>query len=225
MSSTPTTGSSGQQSPEAVLPGFTRSCSPLKNPSDIYDIKNSVSSLPIYPMNEQHLDDADGKAFPNSMSDGNIVELSITEPSDHNLTDSKCNRETIDLFNLNHYVKPHEGARDSTISGASLDEVFSNSPISRRVSCPVKVSIPRSLSNDSLDKAYESSVIVDDDLSFSARSNDDSELASSSYRNSKRLEVPRFGGSTSSILSVSVTHCTCICVPHMHAVYIYATYN
>ena len=176
-------------------------------------------------MNEQHLDDADGKAFPNSMSDGNIVELSITEPSDHNLTDSKCNRETIDLFNLNHYVKPHEGARDSTISGASLDEVFSNSPISRRVSCPVKVSIPRSLSNDSLDKAYESSVIVDDDLSFSARSNDDSELASSSYRNSKRLEVPRFGGSTSSILSVSVTHCTCICVPHMHAVYIYATYN
>lgn len=157
-------------------------------------------------MTEQHLDDADGKVFPNSMSDGNIVELSITEPSDHNLnlTDSKCNRETIDLFNLTHFGKPHEGARDSTISGASLDEVFSNSPISRRVSCPVKVSMQRSLSNDSLDKAYESSVIVDDDLSFSARSNDDSELASSGYRNSKRLQVPRFGGSTSSILSVSI---------------------
>ena len=171
-------------------------------------MKNSVSSLPIYPMTDhQQLEDADGKlsGFPSSISDGNIVELSITEPSDHNLlTDSTCNRETIDLFNLTHFMKPREATRDSTISGASLDEVFSNSPISRRVSCPVKVSMQRSISNDSLDKAYESSVIVDDDLSFSARSNDDSELASSSYRNSKRLEVPRLGGSMSSLLSVSL---------------------
>lgn len=155
----------------------------------------------------QQLDAADGKmgAFPNSMSDGNIVELSITEPSDHNLlAETKCNRETIDLFTLPHFIKPQEATRDSTISGASLDEVFSNSPISRRISCPVKVSIPRSISNDSLDKAYESSVIVDDDLSFSARSNDDSELTSSNYRNSKRLEVPHPLGSVSSLLSVSV---------------------
>lgn len=167
--------------------------------SDIYE-KNSVSSLPIYPLTDQQLDNENGKLFPASMSDGNIVELSITEPSDHNLTDTKCNRETIDLFNLSHFIKSQEATRDSTISGASYDEVFSNSPISRRISCPVKVSMQRSLSNDSLDKAYESSVMLDDDLSFSAKSNDDSELASSGYR--KRLEVPRFGGSTSSILSV-----------------------
>jgi len=183
----------------------------------MYDIKNSVSSLPIYPMTDhQQLDSTDGKigTFPNSMSDGNIVELSITEPSDHNLNmlaEDKYNRETIDLFALSHFIKPQETTRDSTISGASLDEVFTNSPISRRISCPVKVSIPRSLSNDSLDKAYESSVIVDDDLSFSARSNDDSELASGSYRNNKRLEVPRHHlGSMSSLLSVSVMHILCI---------------
>ena len=135
LSSIPTTGSSGQQSPEAVLPGFTRLCSPQKNVSDIYDIKNSVSSLPIYPITDhQQLEDADSKmsVFPNSISDGNIVELSITEPSDHNLlTDSKCNRETIDLFDLTHFIKPREATRDSTISGASLDEVFSNVLISR----------------------------------------------------------------------------------------------
>lgn len=166
------------------------------------------------------LNEASG--FPNSISDSNIVELSIADPSDHSfsvthhsltdhsLTDSKCNRETIDLFNLSNWIKPHEGTRDSTISGASLDEVFSNSPIARRTSCPVKVTMQRSLSNDSLEKAYESSLVVDDDMSFSARSNDDSELASSSYRNSKRLDVPRFGGSTSSILSVSVVCILCL---------------
>ena len=173
----------------------------------------------------QQLDDANDKiTFPNSMSDGNIVELSITEPSNHNLlTDAKYNRETIDLFNLAHFIKPREATRDSTISGASLDDVFSNSPISRRVSCPVKVSMQRSVSNDSLDKAYESSVIIDDDVSFSARSNDDSELASSGYRNSKRLEVPRLGGgSMSSLLSVSVPGSVCVyilvcsCTSHIH---------
>ena len=189
---------------DGVSEQFTRSCSP---PKRVFGIKNSVSSLPIYPMNDPTSTVTDGKGgtFPNSISEGNIAE------SDH-LTGSEPQypRDAFDLDIFNHLqLSKHrsEATRDSTISGASYDEVFSNSPISRRISCPVKVTLPRSLSNDSLDKAYESSIIVDDNLSltYSAKSGDDSELAGSSYKNGKRLDVPsNLTGSVSSLLSVSV---------------------
>jgi len=195
---------------DGVSGQFTRSCSP---PKRVFGIKNSVSSLPIYPMSDQSSTITDGKSvtLQNSISDGNIAEIS---ESDLMSGSESRDLNELDLFSNLHFSHHRsEATRDSTISGASNDEVFSNSPISvsRRVSCPVKVSLPRSISNDSLDKAYESSIIVDDNLSltYSAKSGDDSELAGSSYKNGKRLDVPsHLTGSMSSLLSVST-----LCMP------------
>jgi len=200
---------------DGVSGQFTRSCSP---PKRVFGIKNSVSSLPIYPMSDQSSTITDGKSvtLQNSISDGNIAEISESDLMSGSESQFPRDLNDLELFSnlrLSHHRS--EATRDSTISGASNDEVFSNSPISRRVSCPVKVSLPRSISNDSLDKAYESSIIVDDNLSltYSAKSGDDSELAGSSYKNGKRLDVPsHLTGSMSSLLSVSIiAH-----YPHAH---------